>query len=94
MMSSVAAIGFAFALPGHVSAQANCSAAPRAVQVLGSGGPYAGSTRASTGYLVWRNSDLPALLWLSDQVRQQPLKIAGPSRAASFPAITRCGRAP
>ena len=32
-------------------------------------------------------SDLPALLWLSEQVRQRPLKIAGPSGAGAFPSI-------
>jgi ribonuclease BN (tRNA processing enzyme) len=32
-------------------------------------------------------SDLPALLWLSDQARQQPLKVAGPSGAGAFPSI-------
>ncbi len=30
-------------------------------------------------------SDLPALLWLSDQARQQPLAIAGPSGGGAFP---------
>lgn len=94
------------------------------MQVLGSGGPFP-STRASSGYLVWRNgravvmvdagggtilrfgeaaarlqdlallaishvhpdhvADLPALLWLSEQARQRPLKIAGPSGAGGFP---------
>jgi hypothetical protein len=38
----------------EASAQANCSSEPLAVQVLGSGGPDAGGTRASSGYLVWR----------------------------------------
>ena len=38
----------------EASAQANCSNEPLAVQVLGSGGPDAGGTRASSGYLVWR----------------------------------------
>jgi ribonuclease BN (tRNA processing enzyme) len=105
-------------------AQANCSSVPLAVQVLGSGGPHTG-TRASSGYLVWRNgravvmvdagggtflrfgeagaqladlallaishlhpdhvADLPALLWLSELSRQQPLKIAGPSGTGAFP---------
>ncbi|MGQ0649339.1 MAG: MBL fold metallo-hydrolase [Gemmatimonadaceae bacterium] len=97
------------------------------VQVLGSGGPYAAGTRASTSYLVWRNghavamvdvgggtflrfgeagarlqdlsllaishlhpdhvSDLPALLWLSERVRQLPLKVAGQSAGGVFPAF-------
>jgi ribonuclease BN (tRNA processing enzyme) len=30
-------------------------------------------------------SDLPALLWLSELVRQQPLKVAGPSGGGAFP---------
>jgi ribonuclease BN (tRNA processing enzyme) len=32
-------------------------------------------------------SDLPALLWLSDLVRQRPLKLVGPSGTDRFPAI-------
>lgn len=32
-------------------------------------------------------SDLPALLWLSEQARQQPLKIAGPSGGGAFPSF-------
>ncbi|HUR94989.1 MAG TPA: MBL fold metallo-hydrolase, partial [Gemmatimonadales bacterium] len=32
-------------------------------------------------------SDLPALLWLSELARQQPLKIAGPTGAGAFPAF-------
>lgn len=111
----------------HAAAQANCSSVPLAVQVLGSGGPSAGGTRASSGYLVWREgravimvdagggtflrfgeagaelgdlallaishlhpdhvADLPALLWLSELARQQPLKIAGPSGAGALPAF-------
>ncbi|MFN2325003.1 MAG: MBL fold metallo-hydrolase [Gemmatimonadales bacterium] len=111
----------------EASAQATCSSEPLAVQVLGSGGPHAGGTRASTGYLVWRAgravvmvdvgggtflrfgeagarlqdlallaishlhpdhvSDLPALLWLSELARQQPLKIAGPSGGGAFPSL-------
>ena len=126
-LATLAAVGIALASSSRASAQAICSAEPLAVQVLGSGGPYAGGTRASTGYLVWRNgravvmvdagggtflrfgeagarlqdlsllaishvhpdhvSDLPALLWLSDQARQQPLKVAGPSGAGAFPSI-------
>jgi ribonuclease BN (tRNA processing enzyme) len=108
-------------------AQSTCSKEPLALQVLGSGGPYGGGTRASAGYLVWKGgrpvvmvdagggtflrfgesgarlqdlgllaishlhpdhvSDLPALLWLSEVVRQQPLKVAGPSGAGAFPAF-------
>jgi ribonuclease BN (tRNA processing enzyme) len=41
-------------LPLTVSAQMACSDAPLGVQVLGSGGPFVGSSRASSGYLVWR----------------------------------------
>jgi ribonuclease BN (tRNA processing enzyme) len=40
--------------PAPAAAQADCSTAALAVQVLGSGGPSAGGTRASAGYLVWR----------------------------------------
>ena len=32
-------------------------------------------------------ADLPALLWLSEAVRQQPLKLAGPSGAGPFPSM-------
>jgi ribonuclease BN (tRNA processing enzyme) len=32
-------------------------------------------------------ADLPALLWLSEQARQQPLKIVGPTGAGAFPSI-------
>jgi len=35
--------------------QASCRDHPLAVQVLGSGGPFAGGNRASSGYLVWRD---------------------------------------
>ena len=115
------------ALPARGAAQASCSREPLALQVLGSGGPTAGGTRASTGYLIWRGgravvmvdagggtflrfgeagaklqdlsllavshlhpdhvSDLPALLWLSELSRGQPLKVAGPSGAGPFPAF-------
>ena len=44
-----------FALPARAPAQANCSSESLALQVLGSGGPSAGGTRASTGYLIWRH---------------------------------------
>jgi ribonuclease BN (tRNA processing enzyme) len=33
------------------------------------------------------SSDLPAFLWQSDRVRQQPLKLAGPSGAGPFPSV-------
>jgi ribonuclease BN (tRNA processing enzyme) len=114
--------------PTSAPAQTSCGSAPLAVQVLGSGGPYAGGARASTSYLVWHRgravvlvdagggsfarfgearakladlsliaishlhpdhvSDLPALLWLSEGARQQPLKIAGPSGAGPFPGMS------
>jgi len=125
--ATVVAIGISLAAAMDGSAQTPCSTEALAVQVLGSGGPYAGDTRASTSYLVWRNgrsvvmvdagggsfirfgearaklrelsllavshvhpdhvSDLPALLWLSEQGRQQPLKVAGPSGDGLFPSI-------
>jgi ribonuclease BN (tRNA processing enzyme) len=121
------AIGVVLVCATPASAQSVCSSEPLAVQVLGSGGPTAGGTRASTGYLVWRGgravvmvdagggtflrfgeagarlqdlsllaishlhpdhvSDLPALLWLSEVARHQPLKIAGPTGAGAFPSI-------
>ena len=121
------AIGVLLIFATRASAQSVCSSEPLAVQVLGSGGPHAGGTRASTGYLVWRGgravvmvdagggtflrfgeagarlqdlsllaishlhpdhvSDLPALLWLSELDREQPLKIAGPTGAGAFPSI-------
>lgn len=126
-LAAILVAGVVFASPTRASAQASCSSEPLAVQVLGSGGPYAGGTRASTGYLVWRGgravvmidtgggtflrfgeagarlqdlsllavshlhpdhvSDLPALLWLSELARQQPLKIAGPSGGGVFPSF-------
>ena len=121
------AVGVLLVSATQASAQSACSSAPLAVQVLGSGGPNAGSTRASAGYLVWRGgravvmvdagggtflrfgeagarlgdlsllaishlhpdhvSDLPALLWLSEVTRHQPLKVAGPTGAGAFPSI-------
>jgi ribonuclease BN (tRNA processing enzyme) len=127
LLAAIVGVGVVLASPTGASAQADCSSEPLAVQVLGSGGPYAGGTRASTGYLVWRDgravvmidtgggtflrfgeagarlqdvsllavshlhpdhiSDLPALLWLSELVRQQPLKIAGPSGGGAFPSF-------
>ncbi len=49
-------------VPTSVAAQASCTSAPMAVQVLGSGGPFAGSTRASSGYLVWSRGRAVALV--------------------------------
>jgi ribonuclease BN (tRNA processing enzyme) len=126
-LGAFAALGVVLIFATRASAQSVCSSEPLAVQVLGSGGPNAGGTRASTGYLVWRGgravvmvdagggtflrfgeagarlqdlsllaishlhpdhvSDLPALLWLSELARQQPLKIAGPTGAGAFPSI-------
>src|SRR6185437_8950399 len=126
-LGAFVAIGGVLAFATRASAQSVCSSEPLAVQVLGSGGPTAGGTRASTGYLVWRSgravvmvdagggtflrfgeagarlqdlslmaishlhpdhvSDLPALLWLSELARQQPLKVAGPTGAGAFPSI-------
>jgi ribonuclease BN (tRNA processing enzyme) len=45
----------AIAFPSAGSAQSPCRDDDLAVQVLGSGGPFVGSARASTGYLVWRD---------------------------------------
>lgn len=42
------------ASPLRAAAQSECASAALAVQVLGSGGPSVGGTRASAGYLVWR----------------------------------------
>jgi len=42
-------------LPVYGIAQQACSNAELAVQVLGSGGPFLGSSRASSGYLIWRD---------------------------------------
>lgn len=124
---AMAAMGVVCVLTTSASAQSGCSTEPLAVQVLGSGGPNAGSTRASSGYLIWRGgravimvdagggtflrfgetgarledlsllaishlhpdhvSDLPALLWLSEVSRRQPLTIAGPTGAGAFPPI-------
>lgn len=47
--------GALLALPAQASAQSNCATEPLALQVLGSGGPPAGDTRASAGYLIWRD---------------------------------------
>ena len=43
-------------------AQQSCDRADFAVQVLGSGGPFLGSSRASSGYLVWRNGRAVVLI--------------------------------
>lgn len=53
-VAAVVGCGAVLALPARASAQSNCSSEPLALQVLGSGGPSAGGTRASTGYLIWR----------------------------------------
>ena len=50
----IAGAGVVLALPARASAQSACSSESLAVQVLGSGGPNAGGTRASSGYLVCR----------------------------------------
>ncbi|MEZ4588633.1 MAG: MBL fold metallo-hydrolase [Gemmatimonadales bacterium] len=51
-----AVLGVLLVPPGDpVSAQGSCRDHPLAVQVLGSGGPFAGGDRASSGYLVWRD---------------------------------------
>jgi ribonuclease BN (tRNA processing enzyme) len=120
---------FVLALPpaNELPAQSSCTSAPLAVQVLGSGGPGAGGTRASTSYLVWRSgrpvvmvdagggsflrfgeagarladlsliaishihpdhvADLPAVLWLSENARQRPLSVAGPSGEGMYPGF-------
>jgi ribonuclease BN (tRNA processing enzyme) len=125
--TTVAAIVVSLVGATEGAAQTSCANEPLAVQILGSGGPFAGDSRASTSYLVWRNgraivmvdagggsftrfgesgaklqdlsllavshvhpdhvSDLPALLWLSEQVRQAPLRVAGPTGNGPFPAI-------
>ena len=51
---SALVLALAAAAPAAVAAQSACAGEPLAVQVLGSGGPTAGGTRASAGYLVWR----------------------------------------
>jgi ribonuclease BN (tRNA processing enzyme) len=33
------------------------------------------------------SADLPAFLWLSDTVRQRPLRVAGPSAGGQFPSV-------
>jgi len=48
--------------PDPAAAQQSCSRHPLAVQVLGSGGPFAGGTRASTGYLVWNRGRAVVLI--------------------------------
>jgi len=54
----LAACLFTASLLGFASVRAigqeRCGTEGLAVQVLGSGGPFAGTNRASTGYLVWR----------------------------------------
>ena len=50
------------ALPDAARAQTSCAGAPLAVQILGSGGPRAGGTRASAGYLVWRQGRAVAMI--------------------------------
>ncbi len=115
-------------IAGQARAQDTCRTAALGVQVLGSGGPFAGTDRASTSYLVWVGgraavmidagggaflrfgesgadleslsllaishlhpdhvADLPALLWLSERARKQPLPIAGPSGNPAFPGLS------
>ena len=118
------------ALSGSAGAQAPraCTDAPLMLQVLGSGGPFAGGgKRASSSYLVWHNgravamvdagggafvrfgeagaqladlsvlaishlhpdhvADLPALVWVSEGVRREPLVVYGPSGSGDFPAM-------
>ena len=110
-----------------VAAQIQCPSTGVAVQILGSGGPLAGTGRASSSYVVWVDgrsrvmvdagggsflrvgesgtqladldllalshfhpdhvSDLPATLWLSDRLRQEPLRIAGPSGNEAVPPL-------
>src|SRR5215210_1405225 len=53
-LGALVATGVALVFATLARAQTACSSEPLAVQVLGSGGPTAGGTRASTGYLVWR----------------------------------------
>lgn len=114
-------------LVSNAAAQTRCTARPLMLQVLGSGGPFAAGNRASSGYLIWRDSrpivmvdagggtylrfaeagarladlslmaishlhadhvaDLPALLWQSDRLRKQPLKVSGPSGSGLFPSM-------
>jgi ribonuclease BN (tRNA processing enzyme) len=124
-LSAGIAVTLVSAVP--LEAQLRCSHDGVSVQVLGSGGPRAGTERASSSYLVWIDgesrvmidvgggafvrfgeagaslaaldllaishfhpdhaSDLAALLWLSDQARQVPLPIVGPSGNDAFPSL-------
>jgi hypothetical protein len=51
-MSAFVAIAVVLVSATRASAQVTCSSEPLAVQVLGSGGPNAGGTRASTGRMI------------------------------------------
>ncbi len=110
-------------------AQEQCPATGVAVQILGSGGPLAGTGRASSSYAVWVDgrsrvmvdagggsflrvgesgvqladldllalshfhpdhvTGLPGILWLSQRLRQEPLRIAGPSGNAAYPPLNQ-----
>ncbi len=118
---------FVFFASSCVVDQEQCPATGVAVQVLGSGGPRAGTGRASSSYVVWVDgrsrimvdagggsflrvgesgaqladldllalshfhpdhvSGLSAILWLSDGLRQEPLRIAGPSGNEAYPPL-------
>ena len=120
-------VGMVALAASGVAAQSQCPSTGVAIQILGSGGPRAGTGRASASYLVWVDgrsrvmvdagggsfvrfgeagaqladldllaishfhpdhvTDLPGLLWLSDAVRQAPLRVAGPSGNDAFPPL-------
>ncbi len=120
---------FVFLASSSAVAQEQCPATGVAVQILGSGGPLAGTGRASSSYVLWVDgrsrvmvdagggsflrvgesgvqladldllalshfhpdhvTGLPGILWLSQNLRQEPLRIAGPSGNAAYPPLNQ-----
>ncbi len=120
---------FVFLASSSAVAQEQCPATGVAVQILGSGGPLAGTGRASSSYVLWVDgrsrvmvdagggsflrvgesgvqladlhllalshfhpdhvTGLPGILWLSQRLRQEPLRIAGPSGNAAYPPLNQ-----
>lgn len=128
LVAALAALSFVLSTSAvEANADNACHSVPLGVQVLGSGGPFHGTNRASSSYLVWvggravamidagggaflrfgesgadldtlsllalshfhpdHSADLPALLWVTERARKQPLPIAGPSGNDRFPGL-------
>jgi ribonuclease BN (tRNA processing enzyme) len=86
--------------PAAASGAPECRSARVAVQVLGSGGPIAEGSRASSSYLVWMDGKARVLVDAGGGAklrfgeakarfvdRSRPLPIVGPSAGADFPSM-------